>query len=62
MTVTILESADNGRLTLQESTLTDGSKVYSAFIRSAELPCRSEEAATSLFLKLAEMVGNFDII
>jgi hypothetical protein len=62
MTVKILENADNGTLALQESTLTDGSRVYSVFVRGAELPCRNKETATGLFLKLVEMVYDFDII
>ncbi len=62
MTMKILESADNGTLALQESTLTDGSRVYSVSVRVAELPCRNEETAANLFLELVEMVDNFDII
>jgi hypothetical protein len=62
MTVKILESADNGRLALRESISTDGSKVYSVFVRGAELPCRNKEIATNLYAQLFDMIDNFDII
>jgi hypothetical protein len=62
MAVTILESADNGRIALQEGTLTDGSKVYTVFVRGGELPCRNKEIATNLYAQLVDMIENFDII
>ena len=62
MTATILESADNGRIALQESTLTDGSKVYSVFVRGGELPRRNKEIATNLYAQLVDMIVDFDII
>ncbi|OPY69433.1 MAG: hypothetical protein A4E63_01820 [Syntrophorhabdus sp. PtaU1.Bin050] len=62
MTVTIIESTDNGRIALQERTLTDGSKVYTVLVRDGELPCRNKEIATSLYAQLADMIENFDII
>ena len=62
MIATILESADNGRIALQEGTLTDGSKVYAVIVRGGELPCRNKEIATNLYMQLADMIENYDII
>ncbi|NLW34554.1 hypothetical protein [Syntrophorhabdus aromaticivorans] len=46
---------------LQKSTLTDGSRAYSVFVRDAELPGKVRKTIDST-LKLVEMVDNFDII
>lgn len=62
MMATILESTDNGRISLQEETLIDGSKVYAVLVGDDKLPCRNKEIATSLYAQLADMIENFDII
>jgi len=62
MTVTILQSTDNGRVAFREATLTDGSKVYAVLVRGGELPCRNREIPANPYAQLAHMIENFDII
>ncbi len=62
MTTKIIESGDNGRLALQETTLSDGSKVYNVFLRGVSLPCIRQAVAEKPYNHLKDMIDKFEII